>query len=282
MVWCMSETTPTPRAYILGGELRHAREKAGLTLRKLAERLDVSHSVIVRWEKGERIPSTESVSAVAAVLGIPAVERDRLIAGAREAADEPVNSVSVGIAGMSAALSALMEFERTAVSITDVSPLLIPGLLQSSDYARAIIGDDPEAEAKVAVRIGRRDVLTRERRPVRYTSYVLESALYQRVGDHVMADQLRTVGKLASLPNVRVRVIPASVGFTAAHMGPFVLLEFAKAEPVVHLEHLRSSVFLRDRGDVEAYKAARDDLDRVAMSPTDSAELIADAINRTE
>jgi DNA-binding XRE family transcriptional regulator len=275
-----TSTTPTPRAYILGAELRHARERAGLGLRELAKRLDVSHSVIVRWEKGERLPSTVNTSALLAILGVSSAERDRIIETVREAWDEPVNSVSVGVAGMADQLAALMEFERNATAITDVSPLLIPGLLQTSDYARAIIGDSPDSEAKVAVRLGRRDVITRHRSPVQYQAMIAESVLYQPVGSEILADQLRLAHKLADQDNVRIRVIPTSAGFTPAHAGPFVLLEFDKAEPVVHLEHHRSSAFLRDPGDVRAYLAARDYLEIVAMSPEASAGLIADVIDR--
>jgi transcriptional regulator with XRE-family HTH domain len=275
-----TSTTPTPRAYILGAELRHAREGAGLGLRELAKRLDVSHSVIVRWEKGERLPSTVNTSALLAILGVSSAERDRIIETVREAWDEPVNSVSVGVAGMADQLTALMEFERNATAITDVSPLLIPGLLQTSDYSRAIIGDSPDSEAKVAVRLGRRDVITRHRSPVQYQAMIAESVLYQPVGAEVLTDQLRLVHQLSDQDNVCIRVIPTSAGFTPAHAGPFVLLEFDKAEPVVHLEHHRSSAFLRDPGDVRAYLAARDDLERVAMSPEASGGLIADVINR--
>lgn len=275
-----TSTTPTPRAYIVGAELRDARERAGLGLRELAKRLDVSHSVIVRWEKGERLPSTVNTSALLAILGVSSAERDRIVATVGEAWDEPVNSVSVGIAGMADQLTALMEFERHATAITSVSPLLIPGLLQTSDYSRAIIGDTPESEAKVAVRLGRRDVITRHRSPAQYQAMIAESVLYQPIGAEVMEDQLRLVHKLAEQDNVRIRIIPTSAGFTPAHAGPFVLLEFDKAGPVVHLEHHRSSVFLRDPGDVQAYLSAREDLERVAMSPEASAGLIADVINR--
>lgn len=278
----MTETTPTPRAYVLGAELRQARETAGLGLRRLAEQLGVSHSVIVRWEHGERIPSTESVSAVAVALGLPGSERDRLIQAARDAATEPVNTVSVGVAGMADALTTLMGFEQSVTSITDVSPLLFPGLLQTSDYARLIIGESPDMEARVAVRIGRRDVITRERQPVQYTAYILESLLHQRLNALLMVDQLRLIRKLASLPNVCVRVVSSNIETSPAHMGPFVLLEFEKASPIVHLEHLQSSVFLRDSDDVKIYQEARADLEKMAMSPDDSIGLITDIINKME
>lgn len=278
-VWCVSGTMPAPRAYALGAELRDARKKAGLVLRDLAGRLDVSHSVVVRWEKGERVPSTESVSAVLAVLGVSSGERDRIIMIAREAAEEPVNSVSVGIAGMAEQLSLLMDYEKMATRITDASPLLIPGLLQTSDYARAIIGNGSDTEGKVAVRLGRRDVISRVRAPADYEAFISERALHEPGDGELIVDQLELVRTLSERDNVNVRILPTSAGFTVAHAGPFVLLEFEKADPIVHLEHHRSSAFLRDQNDVQAYVAAREDLEKLAMSPEDSRGLITDVIN---
>ncbi|SNR50138.1 Helix-turn-helix domain-containing protein [Haloechinothrix alba] len=273
----MTETNLAPRAFALGAELRDAREKAGLKVRQVAEKLDVSHSVIVRWEKGQRLPGTENVSALLAVLGVSSRERERIIALAREADDEPVNSVSVGVAGMADQLAVLMQLERNATSITDVSPLLVPGLLQTSAYARAILGDDAEAAARVAVRLGRRDVIERDRDPAQYLAFIGERALAGPVGDDALADQLRFLVRMSERDNVCIRIIPESAGFTPAHAGPFVLLEFAKADSVVHLEHYQSSAFLRDHGDVSAYLSAREEIEEVAMSPEDSVELIADA-----
>ncbi|QUH05360.1 helix-turn-helix transcriptional regulator [Saccharopolyspora erythraea] len=282
----MNETTPAPRAYVLGAELRDAREKSGLTLRKLASALDVSHSVVVRWERGERVPSTESVAAVCAVLGLNTAARERLMRLARDAVSEPPNTVSVGPVGEADQLAALLEFERIATSITDVSPIVVPGLLQTADYARAIMSagiPDGETDKRVMMRLGRRELITRRRSPVRFAALMLEAALHQSIGGpEVMLDQLQFLLEMGERDNVEIRVIPQSAGWTPAHVGPFVLLEFVKAAPVVHLEHHRSSAFLRDEGDVRAFVSAREDIDRVAMSPTKSRELIADVINREE
>ncbi|NYH80728.1 transcriptional regulator with XRE-family HTH domain [Actinopolyspora biskrensis] len=277
-------TNLAPRAYILGSELRKARQQAGFTLRKMATQLDVSHSVVVRWERGGRVPSTESVSALCAVLELPSHQRERLLDLTREAAAEPVNSVSVGATGEGDQLTALLEFERTATTITDVSPLLMPGLLQTGDYAQAIMGTGvPNVDERVTLRLGRRDVITRRRAPVNYTAFILESVLHQPVGDNeVMNEQLWHLIEMGQRDNIEVRVIPQRLGWTPAHAGPFMLLEFERASPVVHLEHHRSSAFLRDEGDVSAFIEAREDIDRLAMSAQETRELIADATERLE
>ncbi|MBB5159984.1 helix-turn-helix domain-containing protein [Saccharopolyspora phatthalungensis] len=282
----MSETTPAPLAYVLGAELRDAREKTGRSLRQLATNLDVSHSVLVRWERGERVPSTESVATVCAVLRLSTAARERLMRLARDAVSEPPNTVSVGPGGEADQLAALLKFERIATSITDVSPIVVPGLLQTSDYARAIMSAGipcDETDKRVMMRLGRRDLITRRRSPVRFAAFLLEAALHQSIGGPVvMTDQLHFLLEMTDRDNVEIRVIPQSAGWTPAHAGPFVLLEFLKAAPVVHLEHHRSSAFLRDEGDVRAFVSAREDIDRVAMSPDESRELIAGAINGEE
>lgn len=278
----MSGINPVAKAYVLGGEMRAHREAARLVQRELARRVGVSHSMVVRWERGIRVPDAAHIAKFADVLGLSAVDRDHLMQRAREAADEPVNEVSAGMAGQADALTTLIEFERAATSITDVSALLVPGLLQTADYARSVLHDTSDAETKIAARLGRRDVILRDRDPVHYTAFMLESVLHHEIGADMLLDQLRQIEKLAGLPNVCVRIIPSARGITAAHMGSFVLMEFAKADPIVHLEHLSTTAFLRDRDDVEAHQRARASLDQVAMSPSESVRLIADAIKEME
>ncbi|PRW63172.1 helix-turn-helix domain-containing protein [Actinopolyspora mortivallis] len=281
----MAETTnPAPRAYLLGSELRYARTQAHMTMRDLAERLDLSHSVIVRWENGSRVPSSDSVSAVCAVLGLSSSERDRLAEMAREAAAEPANSVSVGSTGEQDQLAALLEYERNASAITDVAPVLMPGLTQTSDYVRAIVGtENGDLDKWVNMRLGRKDIITRRRNPTHYVAFLLEVVLHQQIGDReTHIDQLHHLIELGKCDNVEIRVIPTTAGWTPAHTGPFVLLEFDRADPVVHLEHHRSSATLRDKDDVTAYLEARDHLARAAMTPEDSIGHIAAVVNRLE
>lgn len=275
----ISPEAPDPKAYVLGGEMRAHREAARLVQRELARRLGVSHSMVVRWERGMRVPDVDHISRFVDALNLSALERDRLMQRAREAADEPVNEVSAGTRGQEDALETLIEFEQVATQITVVSTMLVPGLMQTGAYARLAIGDMPDVETRVATRIGRRDVITRERDPVQYTAYLLETVLHQPVDTPVLVDQLRLFSRLGDLPNVHLRVIPLDLGITAAHMGPFVLLEFANVDPIVYMEQLSTSVFLRDREDVREHEAELASLDHMAMSPRDSLELITDVID---
>jgi transcriptional regulator with XRE-family HTH domain len=280
MLWCMTVTTRTPKARALGAELSRVRERAGITMRELARRLNlkhVDHSALSRYESGERSPKPEDVASILAVLGVDGEERDRIIDLSRDT-DGPV-WLAVSIPERQHQLAALLAFEGTATAITEVSPLLIPGLLQTADYARRIMvaGNVPatEIDTRVAVRVGRREALTR-RNPVHLTALIGEPVLRQMIGDRqVMVDQLQHLLKLAALPNVELRIVPQSSGWHPGLEGPFAVHEFAKETPVVHLEVRGSALYLHQREDVAAYQEAANEVLRVAMSARDSVALIA-------
>ena len=130
----MPSTADTPRARQLGAELRAARKAAGLSTSELGTRLGRSHTHVSRWENGKLTPREADVGAVLGILGVTGDERERLLQLARDAGDP--NWVAPGVGKQ---LTVLTEYERTAQRITDVEPLLIPGLLQTGNYARSIM-----------------------------------------------------------------------------------------------------------------------------------------------
>jgi transcriptional regulator with XRE-family HTH domain len=266
-------TSQSPRARFLGAELRDARTRAKVGVRQLAKILDVQHAKVSHWENGKRIPTTEDVASYLTAIGVTGDERDRLLDMARTV-HQP-NWLAAGIPGIRQELAALMEFERTAQNIMIWAPLLIPGLLQTGDYARAVMGASPSAGTRVAMRLGRRDILTR-RNPVQLTAVMSEGALRQPIAEpDMMADQLDHLVDTAERSNVTVQVIPSRTGWHAGLAGPFVLLEFPKAKPIVHLEHHRASVFLFDDDDVTIYvDVARTICCELAMTPDESLEFI--------
>ncbi len=221
-------------------------------------------------------------------LGTSEAERDRLIEMAREheSGGNWLKSGSAGSLGIAHELTDLMEFERTATSITDISPILIPGLLQTSDYARAVMGGMPshEVDARVAMRVGRRDILMRRNGSPAFHAFIEESALWKKLGgDEVMADQLRHVATMSERPNVTVQVVPADLTtWNAALGGSFIYFEFPKAGPIVHLEHVSSSAFLAEPEDIAAFQQAVDNVSRAAMTVAQSSKVIARRITELE
>ncbi len=286
MLWCMAVTNgTTPKARALGMRLREARQAAGLTVRALAAQLEMSHSAISRWEGGSRSPDTEDVASFLTAVGVTGQERAELLKLARGTNDPHWLSVQSG--DRDRQMAALLGFERGAQRISDVAPLLIPGLLQTADYARAIMvaADVPtsEIETRVAVRVGRREVLTRRRNPAHLVALVGESAIRQKIGTRdVVLDQMHHLLTWADVSNVDLRVIPETAGWTPALEGPFVLIDFEEERPIVHVENRRAGLFFHEPDDIEAYRNAIDKVKSVAMSPADTTKLIADVIAELE
>lgn len=280
-------TSGSPRARMLGAWLRDAREtNTDLGVRELARKLEINHPNISRWETGERMPRPEDVAMYLTAVDVSGADRERLINLARTAT-EP-NWLTLGEPGASEALAALVEFEQTAKQITDWSPSGIPGLLQTGDYARAIMTDAggvpaQERDQRVRVRLSRRDVLTRYE-AVPLSAIIGQEALRQVIGGpEVMAGQLRHLLQFGELPSVTLQVLPTGQGWHPGLPGAFELLEFASGRPIVHLEHLRSSLFLYEEpADLEAYMGAGVALRDLAMSPEESAKLIAEVITHLE
>lgn len=282
MLWCVPSTTPKARA--LGAELRQARERADLGTRELARRLEMDHSMLSRMESGERPAKPEEVARILTALGVNGHAQDAIVELSRDTSG--TYWISVGMPEQELQLAALLDFERTSQHITEVSPLLIPGLLQTSDYVRAIMttAGRPahEVETRAAVRTGRREVLMRDN-PVGFTAFIGARALRQHIVDRDrMVEQLRHVLRLADLDHVTVHVIPDETVWHPGLEGAFSLLDFAAAEPIVHLENRRSGLFLGEEQDVDAYRTAVDKVREVAMSPRDSVGLIADIADRME
>jgi transcriptional regulator with XRE-family HTH domain len=274
-----------PKVQQIGAEMRRAREDSGLTQQEVADRLGVHKGTVSKWESGTRTVKSKELARYLAEVGAP----PELIADLMEAAQNPDESpwVAMGMPDQQRQLAALLEVERTATVITTVSPLLIPGLLQTSEYARAIMvaADVPpsEIETRVAVRVGRRDAIMRRRNPAKLRAFMWEPVLRQIIGSpDVMADQLKALLDYGALGNVDLRVITTACPWHPGLEGPFSVAQFADQGARVHLENRISGMFLHDGDDVEKYETALDRVREVAMSPTESAGLIADVINGKE
>jgi len=262
--------------------LREAREDKGVKLRDLAEMIGRPAGTVSRWETGARAPQPTDVAQVLASLGIVGARYDEIVAMA--SAVDPSLWLAMTLPEMQQQLTTLLDIERSATRIIDVSPLLIPGLLQTADYARAIMMSGHgvpvgEVETRVAVRLGRRDAITRSN-PVEMVAVIGEAVLEQEIGGHtVMAAQLTHLLEMSKRPNIDVRVIPTRSAWHPAMEGPFLLVESAESTTVVHIENRRSGLFLHRLPDVELYREATELVLNAAMSPEDSSGLIAKEIN---
>ena len=227
----MDDPESNPASF-LGAELRRARLAAGFSSQDaLAATLGYDRSVIAKAETGERPPSPEVAEALQAEL-FPAGPDGLVSRLARLArrADGPIPSW----------FESWLEAERAAHMLRLWSPLLVPGLLQIGEYARALFlatGLDEDAAAEhVAVRLGRKAILERPKPP--HLVVVLDEPVLHHLisSPQVMADQLTHIAEMSERPNVSVQVIPAETGANAGLSGAFDLASGDGAPEVLRME----------------------------------------------
>ncbi|HEX5346258.1 MAG TPA: helix-turn-helix transcriptional regulator [Pseudonocardiaceae bacterium] len=274
----MQDREPTIRSRELGEGLRRAMHNAGLTGKDVARLLDLSPSWVSRLISGKRNVTAVQGSAFLAVCRAPSTERERLL----ELCDEQHTPGWFQQHGsrLPLQLVTLIDHENKAVAISSFVSTVMPGLLQTGDYTRALLkeaGRVPvdEIDARVAARLARQSLFSRDR-PARFTFYLHEFVLRLPVGGPaVMIDQLQQLQRLSLRPYLTLRVVPASLGAHAATAGSFTLMEFAEFKPVVYLESETSSLFLEKPVEITAYQDILESLAQTALGEGESRELIA-------
>jgi transcriptional regulator with XRE-family HTH domain len=280
-----TEQSPTVRRRRLALELRRLREVARLTCEEVAEHLECSASKISRVETGRVSVSPRDVRDMLEIYGVSGQERDSLVQLARDsrqkgwwhAYSDTINPQFATYVGLESAASEIRVYEVS----------LIPSLLQTEDYARAIItsgmmnGTGEEMERSVALRMARQPALTRDDDPPLLWTVLDEAALRRRVGgSELMRAQLEHVLELSSLKNVAMQVIPFGAGAHPAMGRPFVILVFPeRIDPdVVYLEDLTSAFYLEDVEEVDRYNVFFNHLRATALSFDDSAALVTSVL----
>ena len=274
----MRDREPTMRSRELGEGLRRAMEAAGLTGVQAARRLGWSPSWVSRMLSGKRGASEVDVAMFLTVCGVCRRERDRLLALCQDQ----------GVPGwlqeygdrLPKQLVTLLDHEDKAHGITDFEATWVPGLLQTPDYARALISrvitvPADEVEERIAARLARQELFTRGT-GARFTFFMHETALRLPVGGAVvLCDQLHHLLRMSVRPPITMRVVPAAVGAHAGSAGSFRLMEFPEFHPVIYLEAETTALFLEKREQVKAYRRILYGLAEVALDEGHSRDLIA-------
>ncbi len=274
---CRPGNNRTPRTRALGNALREARLDRDLGLRQFAKDIGRDPSLLSRWETGDRTPTPTDVAQILGKLGVTGDQYDEIIELAY-GTDDP-RWLATSLPEQKAQLAALLDFERSASAITDISPLVMPGMIQTSEYTNAIMSDGgvPEGDisTRVNIRMGRRHVLTR-RDAVDYVALIGEGALRQMIGSpEIMVDQLGFLLEVAQWPSVSVRVVPFDSGWHPALEGPAILIESATQPAMVYVELRDSGLFLHAGSAVTSYRKAANTVAGRAMSAEDSLAVIA-------
>ncbi len=259
----------------LGAELRSLRNTLRLSLRHVATKLGWQPSRLSRIETGKQSITTEDVASLLVIYGVTGDERDRLLAKT-ERVDEPNLWELQG--PLSHESRTLIQIEPVATDIFNFQPLLVPGLLQTPDYTRALMNaggvSDEEAEIRVAARMSRQAILSREEPPA-FDVILDECALWRTIGTpKVMARQLRHLLEATERPNVSVWVLPFSVGAHTGLDGAFALFDFASEGPVVYLDHKVSGLFLDKTEQVAFYRTEIDRLKSAALTQYESLDAV--------
>jgi transcriptional regulator with XRE-family HTH domain len=274
----MEDREPTVRSRELGEGLRRAMQNAGLTGKDVARLLDLSPSWVSRLISGKRNVTAVQASAFLAVCRAPSAERERLLALCDDQ-HTPGWFQQYG-SRLPLQLMTLIDHENKAVAISEFQSTLLPGLLQTGDYARALLTEagrvpTDEIDDRVAARLARQSLFSRDCTP-RFTFYLHEFVLRLPVGGPaVMLDQLQHLERMSRRPYLTLRVVPAALGAHAATAGSFMLMEFAEFKPVVYLDSETSSLFLEKPVEITAYQAILAALAQTALGEEESRELIA-------
>ena len=274
----------------LGAELRRLRTKAGLTLDEVAEQMTCSTSKISRLETGKGIPKLPDVRELMRIYNVTfETEREMLLRLVRDGREhgwwEPLTEGVTPERFVMDAPSRYPALETEAAAIRSFDIAVLNGLLQSREYARAMMRSlfarhsDPELDRLVELRLRRQDALFQDEQPLRLDVVLDEAVLRRMVGTPaLMAAQLDVILKRAELTNVTVRVLPFDAGFHRAHVGSFVLMEFpaGTGADMVYVEGHAGESYLENGVDVERYRAILDDVISRALSPEGSRRLIED------
>lgn len=270
--------SPTVRRRRLAARLRELRENANLTIDEVGDQLECSASKISRIETGHVGVTPRDVRDMLEVYGVGDDEREALVQLAREARKKgwwhAYNEVFTG---------SFVGLESDASFLHTHQALLVPGLLQTEAYTRAVIRairpDSAEAdvELRVRARINRQKLITEVSNPPEYWAVLDEAVLHRVVGGpEAMREQLKRLVELASLPHVTLQVVPFSSGAHAGMEAPFLILGFPEqADPdVVYVENSTSGVYLEQQEDVHRYTLMFDHLRAAALKPDDTVEMV--------
>ena len=281
------EGGPTALRIMLGGHLRRMRDAAGISRADAGWQIRASESKVSRMELGRVGFKERDVSDLLDLYELKdSQERERLMELAR-AANNPGWWSRYGDV-MPSWFSNYVGLEVAAKLIRTYEVLFVPGLLQTEDYARAVVQlgkaylPSEEVDQRVALRVTRQQILTRAD-PARLWVVIDEAVLHRPVGGKAtMREQIQYLMDMAQQPNISLQVMPFSkVGYPGAG-GAFSILRFPEGDlpDVVYIEHAASALYLDKLEDLDEYAAIMEALTIAAAPVTATQTLLAEALER--
>ncbi|MFC4061713.1 helix-turn-helix domain-containing protein [Planomonospora corallina] len=277
-----SRGSSTVLRIVLGAQLRRLREARDITMEQAGRAIRASHSKISRLELGRVGFRRDDVADLLTLYGVTDAEERAPLLGLVEQANQPGWWHNYGDV-LPHWFETYVGLEESASLIRNYEVQFVPGLLQTEDYARAVVRlgfpDAPEREVAKRVRLRMaRQRLLRGPDPVRLWAVLDEAVLRRPLGGaEVMRGQLDRILAAVELPNVTVQIAPFSIGGHAAAGGPFSVLRFAQPDlpDIVYLEQLTSAVYLEKREEVERYLEVMERLCLAAEPASETPAILA-------
>jgi transcriptional regulator with XRE-family HTH domain len=268
---------PSALRWLIGVELANIRKQATVAPQEVLDSTGIAKSKLSSMENGRYQQHPDDIAKLLNVYGASQRDIDRLSSLADNATGRtwwaPWSHVVPDWVKTFVGLEGLAEAEFV------FQPMVLPGLLQTEEYAQAITEATgfvrrDHSERFVSFRQARARRLTDDE-PLELHAVIGEAALRLGVGTpEVRREQYRHLLTMAKLPTVTIQVLRPEDGPHTAGNGSFVVLDFAQAQAIAYTEHLDGAVYVQDQDDVHTYKMAVDNLQSVALAPTKSAALI--------
>ena len=274
--------TRTLRMRRLAAELRRLRESADLSREDVTEATRINASTLYRIESAQARPQIRTLHTLCDLYRVGDGTRNELLALTKDSGKQ--GWLETYPSELPAEYTNYILFESEARTVRNYESLFVPGLLQTEDYARAVIrgtlplATDEQVEDRVRARLQRQELLHKSD-PLRFRAVVDEAVLSRVVGgQRVMREQLLHLVTLAKLPHVELQVIKFESGAHPGMPGSFVLIDFSDlADPaVVYIDSMAGDLFLEGKVDVDRYSLIMEQLVGVALSPEQSRQLVGD------
>jgi len=260
---------------MIGGKLRQLRQDADISREDAAYEIRADASKISRIELGRVSFRLRDVRDLMVMYGVTDEDEiERVVEMAREA-NRPSKWKRYNDF-LPDWFSNYLEMEGAASMIRTYEVQVIPGLLQTEAYARAVLmlgyGHTPltEIDKRIEVRMKRQEILDRQEKRPELWAVIDEAALHRPFGGaNVMYEQIKSIIDVCDKPNVRVQIVPFTAGAHSGAGAPFTWLRFAYEElsDVIYLEHLTGGLYLERDNEIDAYQAAMEHLCVQATQP---------------
>jgi transcriptional regulator with XRE-family HTH domain len=280
----VSSASPTFPRFQLGKQLRELREHARLTTEDVGLQLDCSPSTISRMEGGKVGIRRSTLERLLEIYEVDDREHiETLIALAKQG---KTRGWFARYGDLPSSYSRYIGLESSAVEMRNYEALVVPGMLQTEEYTRALLAASPgesedAVEAHVSARRERQGLLNRTENPLQFIAVLDESVIRRLIGGpDIMRSQLKHLADMGRARNVTIQILPFSGGAYAGMAGSFAILRFQGAPSVVYAEAMAGDIY-QEAGDVQRYHDVFESLRAAALSPFESIKMIEITVSET-